>query len=174
MAWQPAPIGAGKHAEMLQTALQHPKERVESQPDLTLTNSMLDQTSDHRSFARGSRCTEFGHVSGHATGRLEEDSSADDAKAFRLCGGIGATSGCMQWTSWTRKRRQELRMDCVAARDPPLPTRVATAGDLCLGCRSKSVLNWAQGEQISFHGAGSNRPNVRLSSEFTMNGKVVP
>ena len=54
MAWQPAPIGAGKHAERLQTALQHPRERVESQPDLAQTNSMLDQTSDHRSFARGS------------------------------------------------------------------------------------------------------------------------
>ena len=54
MAWRPAPIGAGKHAEMVQTALQHLKERVESLPDLTLTCSMFDQTPDHRSVARGS------------------------------------------------------------------------------------------------------------------------
>ena len=59
MAWRPDPIGAGRQAEMLQTALQHPKERVESQPDLALTNSMLDQTPDHRSLTRGSHRKDF-------------------------------------------------------------------------------------------------------------------
>ena len=46
MAWYPAPITFGKHAEVRETALQHPKIHFEGQPELTLPNSPFDQTPD--------------------------------------------------------------------------------------------------------------------------------
>ena len=54
MAWYPAPITVGKHAEIRETAPQHPKNPIEGQPELTLPNSTFDQTSDSRNFARRS------------------------------------------------------------------------------------------------------------------------
>ena len=59
MAWQPAPITVGKHSEIGETALQHPKNHLEAQPELTLPNSTFDQTPNCRSFARGSNFIAF-------------------------------------------------------------------------------------------------------------------